>query len=129
MISVLPNVLDPRRAHCFGGRVPIGYEAFSRSRFAAWRLLPRYPASEGHASRNITPALWLSSDAYYNVGGETSVDGVAQGDAAGTLRLGAGMSVSLWAGGDLILNYDPVVAMPIGEPDAQTVRMTLRQLW
>src|SRR5271170_3090759 len=30
---------------------------------------------EGHASRNLTDALWLSADAYYNVGGETSIDG------------------------------------------------------
>jgi hypothetical protein len=85
--------------------------------------------AEAHASRNLTPALWVSADAYYNVGGETSVDGVAQGNAADTLRLGAGMGVSLWAGGDLILDYERVVAKPVGEPDAQTVRMTIRQLW
>jgi hypothetical protein len=29
---------------------------------------------EGHASRNLTTALWVSADAYYNVGGETSID-------------------------------------------------------
>ena len=46
---------------------------------------------EGHASRNITPRIWLSADAYYNVGGETSIDGMRQGNAADTLRLGAGM--------------------------------------
>ncbi len=94
------------------------------------KSLPRlYVLAEGHASRNLTPALWVSADAYYNVGGETSVDGVAQSNAADTLRLGAGMGVSLWAGGDLIFDYERVVAKPIGEPDAQTVRMTIRQLW
>jgi hypothetical protein len=85
--------------------------------------------AEGHGSRNLTLALWFSADVYYNLGGETSVDGVAQANAADTLRLGTGMGVSLWAGGDLILNYDRVVAKPVGEPDAQTVRMTIRQLW
>ena len=49
---------------------------------------------EGHASRNITPRIWLSADAYYNAGGETSVDGVPQGNAADTLRLGAGARAS-----------------------------------
>ena len=34
---------------------------------------------EGHASRNITPRIWLSADAYYNVGGETSIDGMPSG--------------------------------------------------
>jgi hypothetical protein len=30
--------------------------------------------------------------------------------------------VSLWAAGDLILNYEGMVAKPVGEPEAQTVR-------
>jgi len=34
------------------------------------------------------PALWVSADAYYDVGGKTSVDGVGQNNM---LRLGAGM--------------------------------------
>jgi hypothetical protein len=31
---------------------------------------------EEHVSRNMTDALWLSLDAFYNVGGETSIDGL-----------------------------------------------------
>ena len=84
---------------------------------------------EGHASRNLTPALWLSADAYYNIGGETSIDDGDQGNAADTLRLGVGMGTRLWAGGDLVLNYERVVAKPVGQPDAQAIRMTLRQVW
>ena len=84
---------------------------------------------EGHASRNLTSALWVSADAYYNVGGETSVDGVSQHNAANTLRFGLGMGLSVWAGGDVILNYDRVVAKPAGQPDAQAIRMTIRQVW
>jgi hypothetical protein len=33
-----------------------------------------------------------------------SIDGVDQNNGANTLRLGAGMGLSVWAGGDLILN-------------------------
>ena len=29
----------------------------------------------------------------------------------------------------LVLNYERVVAKPSGEPDAQAVRFTIRQLW
>ena len=84
---------------------------------------------EGHASRNLTTALWVSADAYYNVGGETSIDGVSQHNAANTLRLGLGMGLAVWAGGDVTLNYERVVAKPAGQPDAQAIRMTVRQVW
>ncbi len=84
---------------------------------------------EGHASRNLTPALWASIDAYYDVGGETSIDGVEQRNAADTLRLGVGMGLRIWSGGDLTLNYEGVVARPPGQPAAQEVSMTIRQVW
>jgi hypothetical protein len=48
---------------------------------------------------------------------------------ANTLRIGAGMGLRLWRGADLVVNYERVVAKPSGEPDAQTVRFTVRQLW
>jgi hypothetical protein len=63
---------------------------------------------EGHASRNITPRIWLSAD---------------------TLRLGAGMGTQLWRGGDMVLNAESVVAKPASEPSAWGVRLTLRQFW
>ncbi len=84
---------------------------------------------EGHASRNITPRIWLSADAYYNVGGETSIDAARQGNSADTLRLGVGMGASLWSGGDMVLNAESVVAKPESEPNAWGVRLTLRQFW
>jgi Putative MetA-pathway of phenol degradation len=84
---------------------------------------------EEHLSRNVTDALWLSLDAFYNVGGETSIDGFGQDNMANTLRVGAGLGLRLWRGADLGLNYERVVAKPAGEPDSQTVRFTLRQLW
>lgn len=85
--------------------------------------------AEGHASRNLTRTLWVSADAYYNAGGATSIDGVGQHNAANTLRLGAGLGLSVWSGADVILNYEGVVAKPADEPYAQAVRVTLRQFW
>ena len=84
---------------------------------------------EEHVSRNVTNRLWLSADAYYNVGGETSVDGLQQDNMANTLRIGAGMGLTLWRGADLRLNYEAVVAKPAGEPDSQTIRLSLMLLW
>ena len=84
---------------------------------------------EEHVSRNVTDALWLSLDAFYNVGGETSIDGLGQDNMTNTLRVGVGMGLRLWRGADLGLNYERVVAKPAGEPDSQTVRFTFRQLW
>jgi len=80
-------------------------------------------------SRNLTDRFWLSADAYYNVGGETSIDGTPQDNAASTLRVGAGMGLRLWRGADLGLNYERVVAKPAGDPDSQTIRLSLRQFW
>ena len=95
------------------------------------RISPRIRSifSSFHASRNLIPKLWLSADAYYSYGGETRVDGVAQGNSANTLRLGAGAGVTVWSGGDVMLNYEKVVAKPAGQPDAQTFRLKLRQAW
>ena len=84
---------------------------------------------EEHISRNLTDRFWLSADAYYNVGGETRIDGTPQDNAASTLRVGAGVGLRLWRGADLGLNYERVVAKPSGEPDSQTIRLSLRQLW
>jgi hypothetical protein len=84
---------------------------------------------EVHVSHNLTDALWLSADAYCNVGGETSIDGAAQNNMANTLRIGAGMGLRLWRGADLVINYEHVVAQPSRKPEAQTVRFTVRQLW
>jgi hypothetical protein len=84
---------------------------------------------EEHISRNLTDRFWLSVDAYYNVGGETSIDGTAQDNAANTLRIGGGVGMRLWQGADLRINYERVVAKPSGEPDSQTIRLALFQLW
>ncbi len=84
---------------------------------------------EEHLSRNVTDALWLSADAYYNLGGETSIDGLDQDNMANTLRIGAGMGLRLWRGADMGVNYERVVAKPASEPYSQTVRLTVRQLW
>jgi len=42
---------------------------------------------------------------------------------------GAGMELDVWTGGNVILNYERVVAKATDQPDARAMRMTSRQLW
>jgi hypothetical protein len=39
------------------------------------------------------------------------------------------MGMSVWTGGEAVLNYERVVAKPTGQPDAQSFRLTIKQLW
>jgi hypothetical protein len=84
---------------------------------------------EAHASRNVTPDLWLSADAYYNAGGETERDGVGQDNATDTLRLGAGLGWRVGGLGQLLFNIDQVVAKPDGQPEGWAVRLTWARSW
>ncbi len=89
---------------------------------------PLYLA-ELHASRNLIRRLWLSGDAYYNVGGETRINETYQGNAANTVRLGAGSGLRVWRGGEFVLNYEEIVARPSGQPVSRTYRVKFLQLW
>ena len=83
-----------------------------------WRFRRRLSLADEHFWRTgadaravpvlrATDVLELSSpaDAYYNLGGETSIDGIDQDNMANTLRIGAGMGHRLWRGADMALNY------------------------
>ena len=61
--------------------------------------------------------------------GETRVSGVAQDNAADTLRLGVGAGIRLWKGAQLMLNYDQVIIKPDNQPDGRSVRLSLAQVW
>ncbi|WP_141728337.1 transporter [Devosia insulae] len=50
---------------------------------------------EGHITRNFNNSVWAAVDAYYETGGETSFDGVANGDGVETLALGATLGLVL----------------------------------
>jgi hypothetical protein len=84
---------------------------------------------ELHASRNLTPDLWLSVDAYHDRGGETVLDGVKQKNAADIWRLGAGLGLAVPSIGTVFLNYDATVWAPGGQPESQTFRLTVARLW
>jgi len=80
---------------------------------------------EEHISRNLTDRFWLSADAYYNVGGETSIDGTPQDNAASTLRVGAGVGLRLWGGADLGLNKESILVVRGSGDSTQISRMDI----
>jgi len=84
---------------------------------------------EFHASRNLTPDFWLTADVYYDWGGETHLDSVAQDNAADTWRLGAGLGWRIPSVGTVFLNYESTVSSPAGQPEGETVRLTLAKVW
>jgi len=84
---------------------------------------------ELHASRNLTPDFWLTADAYYDRGGETRLGGVGQDNAADTWRLGAGLGWRIPSVGTVFLNYESTVAAPAGQPEGDSVRLTLAKVW
>ena len=84
---------------------------------------------EVHASRNLTPDLWLSADGYYTAGGETRLDGVGQDNAADTLRLGAGLGYRVGSLGQTLFNADRVVDTPGSLPKGWALRLTWARAW
>ena len=50
---------------------------------------------EGHITRNFGNSIWAAVDGYYETGGETSFNGVANGDGLETLALGATLGLVL----------------------------------
>ena len=50
---------------------------------------------EGHITHTFSSSLWAAVDGYYEVGGENTMDGVAQGDEVENLTLGATLGLVL----------------------------------
>lgn len=50
---------------------------------------------EGHITRNLNKAVWISADALVSNGGETETDGVDNNNRQYSLKLGATLSVAV----------------------------------
>ena len=60
---------------------------------------------EGHITRRFGPTVWAALDSYYEFGGETSANGVPNGDAQASLSLGATLGLVLSPSLALRLSY------------------------
>lgn len=78
---------------------------------------------EMHLTHNINRAMWVSLDAFYTRGGETTMDGVAGDNAQESFSLGGSASVSLSSAFSLKFTYGGVVARNDDGPDGQAFRV------
>lgn len=78
---------------------------------------------EGHATRNVSRELWLSADALYTSGGETTTDGVRGGNVQRSLMMGLTAGLTLSQAASLTLSYGGVVRHNDSGRDGQIFRV------
>ena len=78
---------------------------------------------EGHVTRNLNKALWLSLDATWVYGGETTTDGVANDNAQRALMLGGTANFTFSRSTSLKVTYGEVVKRNDGGPDGHMFRV------
>jgi hypothetical protein len=78
---------------------------------------------ETHLTHNINRAMWVSLDAFYSNGGETTMDGVAGNNAQEALSLGASAGVNLSRALSFKFSYGEVVSRNDDGPDGYMFRI------
>jgi len=79
---------------------------------------------EGHVTRNFGNSLWAGLDAFYETGGETSVDGVPLGDGLETVALGATLGLVLTPAVAMRLSYRELVYSNQPEASGRSLEIT-----
>jgi hypothetical protein len=65
---------------------------------------------EGHITRNLNPTIWMSLDALFIQGGETTTDGLSDNNRQRSFALGATASVALSDAVSTTLSYTDEVS-------------------
>ncbi len=84
---------------------------------------------EGHITRNFGNSVWAALDGYYETGGETYRDGVAQGDGQETLSLGATLGLVLSPSIATRLSYREQVYSSVPDSSSRTLEITAAYLF
>lgn len=79
---------------------------------------------EGHVTRTFSPSVWGAIDGYYEIGGETSRDGVAQGDGQETLALGATLGLVFSPSFAVRASYRHQVYSSVPDASGHTLEIT-----
>lgn len=82
---------------------------------------------ETHVTRNLNQALWVSLDALYTYGGETSTDGVSNDNVQNSLALGGTFNINFSPATSLKLSYGGTVWGNDSGPDGQFFRAVFTQ--
>ena len=80
---------------------------------------------ESHLTHNFGRRVWVSADVLYRHGGETTTDGVADGNASRGWSAGGSVAVVLSRVATLILTYEEVIARRDQGPDGWFFRTAL----
>ncbi|SFZ82750.1 Putative MetA-pathway of phenol degradation [Devosia enhydra] len=79
---------------------------------------------EAHVTRNFGPSVWAALDGYYVRGGETSSNGVPDGNAQETLSLGATLGLVLSPSLAMRASYVEQVYSTVSDSSFRSVRVT-----
>jgi hypothetical protein len=79
---------------------------------------------EGHITRNFGNSVWAALDGYYETGGETSRDGVAQGDGLETLALGATLGLVFSPSLAMRISYRELVYSNVPDGSGRSLEVT-----
>ncbi len=79
---------------------------------------------EGHITRNFGNSIWAGLDGYYEIGGETSYDGFAQGDALESLSVGATLGIVFSPSLAMRLSYRELVYSNVPDSSGRTFELT-----
>ncbi len=84
---------------------------------------------EGHLTRNFGQAFWASLDALYEYGGETTSDGVDDGNKQRALSFGVTAAMNLSQSASVKLSYGEVVSGNSSGSDAEMLRLQFMLLF
>ena len=84
---------------------------------------------EGHITRNFGNSVWAALDGYYEIGGETTVDGIAQDDELETLAVGATLGLVLSPSFATRVSYRHLVYSNVPDSSGHTLEVTAAYLF
>ncbi len=81
---------------------------------------------EDHLTRNLNQALWLSIDALYEVGGDTTTDGVSDDNSQRSFNLGGTVGINLRRGFSGQISYGKTISSNTSGLDGHMLRLKLQ---
>ncbi len=78
---------------------------------------------EGHLTRNLNRMIWVSADAFYTYGGETTTDGRLNDDIQDSLGVGGTLNLTLGPAFSMKASYGQIVYRNDSGPDGHMFRI------
>ncbi len=78
---------------------------------------------EGHITRNLNRLIWISADAFYSYGGETTTDGALNDDIQNALGVGGTLNLTLGPAFSMKASYGEIVYRNDHGPEGRMFRI------